>query len=169
MLKPKDMAHWPAAKLSAAALYALLAVAAVVFCAFFFIGFDKPFDEDPNFIEPRFTTVLIGFVWLVLAIAVVAAGVSVVRSMRVRDKSHNVSNGIPVARIALATGGGLIVCLLLTFLLGSAETMLVNGIRYTDRMWLKVADMFIYTAIILLLVAIIAVVCSNVRNARSRR
>ena len=47
--------------------------------------------------------------------------------------------------------------------------MLINGQRYADSMWLKVADMFINTAIILLLIAIVAVVCSNVRNARSRR
>ena len=165
----KQIARWPAARLSAAVLYALLVVAAVVFVAFYLVGFNRPFDEDPNFNEPLLTTVVIVVMWLMLVAALVAAVLSVVRSLKVRDKQQSTLNGIPVRRLALLSGGGLLLCLLLTFLTGSSAPMLINGQRYADSMWLKVADMFINTAIILLLIAIVAVVCSNVRNARSRR
>lgn len=165
----KNIIRWPAARLSAAVLYVLLGVAAVVFVLYYLVGFSRLSAEDPNFTEPRLTLLLLVFLWVMLGLALVMAVVSVVRSLRVRDKQQSHQNGIPVARIAVGTGCGLAVCLLLTFVLGSSRPMLINGLRYADAAWLKTADMFINTAIVLLLVAVIAVVCSNVRNARFRR
>jgi hypothetical protein len=47
--------------------------------------------------------------------------------------------------------------MLLTFLVGSSSPMLINGEWFRDTLWLKLTDMFIWTAIILLVLAAIGV------------
>ena len=104
----KDITRWPAARLSAAVLYVLLGVAAVVFVLFYLVGFSRLSAEDPNFTEPRLTSLLLVFLWVMMGLALVMAVVSVVRSLRVRDKQQSRQNGIPFARIAVGTGCGLV-------------------------------------------------------------
>ena len=97
-------------------------------------------------------------VYVVLLIALVFMAGSALRSFRLRDKSQNVVNNIPVTKIGYATLALLIVCLALTFLLGSSQPLALNGERYTSTFWLKAADMFIYTSLILILIAAGAVI-----------
>ena len=47
--------------------------------------------------------------------------------------------------------------MLITFLLGSAEPVTVNGVEFADTFWLKATDMFINTSLVLLLVAVCGV------------
>jgi hypothetical protein len=82
---------------------------------------------------------------------------SVIRSLRLRDKSQSIVNNIPVTKIAYGCAALLVVCLLLTFLVGSSDPMTVNGQSYTNKFWLKATDMFIFTSLILAIVAAIAV------------
>jgi hypothetical protein len=156
-------------QLSAIVLYTLVGLAAVVFGAFYLIGFDMPYLDDPNFNEPLLTGLLLGFLALLVVGATATAIASVVITARRRAGEGVLVNGIPARRIALSTGGGLVACLLLTFVAASSSPIAVNGTVFSDRFWLRVADMFILTSIILLLVAVIIVVCSNARNIWSRR
>ena len=94
---------------------------------------------------------------------------AVVRQWRLHDHASDTVNGIPSSKITLGVSAFLVVCLLLTFLFGSSAPMLVNGEQFGSSFLLKAADMLINTSLILLVVAVILVVCSNVRNARSRR
>lgn len=111
---------------------------------------------------------------LILMYVVVAAALgtltwAMVRRWQLHDRSTDVVNGIPLRKLVIGVVVLLIALLLITFVLGSSAPILVNGKPYADVFWLKAADMFIRTSGFLLLVAIIAVICSNVRNARSRR
>ena len=63
----------------------------------------------------------------------------------------------PAGRISYGTVALLLICMVLTFALGSSEPLKVNGADYTDTFWLKATDMFINTAIVLVLVALAAV------------
>ena len=83
--------------------------------------------------------------------------------------SSNTTDGIPARKISMAVAGGLVVCLLVTFLAASSTPLSVNGKSFDSVFWLKTADMLINTSLILLIVAVIIVVCSNVRSAKSRR
>ena len=46
--------------------YILIALAVLVFGLFFLVGYDMPFEENPDFTAPLFTDVLIGLMWLFL-------------------------------------------------------------------------------------------------------
>lgn len=142
-----------AERLSTRVLYALVALAAVVFVVFFAVGYDRPWPEDPSFNEPLLTDAVLWFIYILVICACAAALCSLVRAFRLRDKADNVINNLPAAKIKCCTFGLLIVLLVLTFLLGSAEPVLVNGKMFTDSTWLKLTDMFLNTSLVLLVVA----------------
>ena len=95
-------------------------------------------------------------------LSVSVAVCAVVRGYRRRSR-ESVVNGIPVARIAWGTLALLVASLVLTFLIGSSSPVTVNGKTFADVFWLKATDMFIYTILLLLVVAAGAVGYSAMR------
>lgn len=93
-------------------------------------------------------------IYLVILVTTVITIWSAVRSLKKRDRSQNIVNNIPVTKIAYGVTALLVVCLLLTFLLGSSKPIQLGEKLYTDSFWLKISDMFIYTAGILIVVAV---------------
>lgn len=156
-LSGKNLRNKPADRLAGMVLVAVIAVTAVLFAAFYLVGFDTPFADDANFNAPVLTDVLLVFIYILLAMAIAVAVVAVARGLRIRDKAEGVVNGVPASRIARGSAILLGATLAVTFALGSAEPMGINGGRYTDVFWLKATDMFINTSGVLLLVAVLAV------------
>ena len=105
-----------------------------------------------------------GLFWLLyvmLVLTVVVAVVTVVRAWMHRDKSSDVQNRIPVARIRYVAIGVVVVCLLLTYLFGSSSPLNINGVQYTNAFWLKLSDMFLYTVTFLIVVAAAILLVNN--------
>ena len=75
-----------------------------------------------------------------------------------------VINGVPQTRIAWTTAFCFVVCLAVTWLLGSSEPLTINGTLFTSKFWLKAVDMFIYTSIILIIGCLAGVIVSRFRN-----
>lgn len=155
-----------AERISQRILYGIVAVAVVVFGLFYLVGFDRPYMDDPNFNSPLFTNAVLFLMYGMVLAAVVILGCAIYHTLKTRGRGERVDNGIPVKKIAYIVAIGTMVALLLTFLLGSSAPMTVNGKEYTDALWLKVADMFIFTGIGMILVAIVAVVYGATRYKR---
>jgi len=130
--------------------YILIALAVLVFGLFFLVGYDMPFEENPDFNAPLFTDVLIGLMWLFLVGGIGLAIYSMWKDYR-GSRSEAVVNGVPVRRIFRITWIGLLALLVLTFALGSSAPMLINGENYADWLWLKLSDMFVITSLLMLL------------------
>lgn len=163
-----------AERLSTRVLYALVAVAVAVFALFFAIGYDRPYSEDSSFNEPLLTNAVLWFIYILVICACVVAVCSLVWAFRLRGKADGVVNNLPAAKIKYCTFGLLIALLALTFLLGSAEPVLVNGFQFTDALWLKLTDMFLNTSLALLAVAAAGVVfglsgCSRKLEPRGKK
>ena len=145
--------------------YILIALAVLVFGLFFLVGYDMPFEENPDFNAPLFTDVLIGLMWLFLV-----GGIGVAIYSRWKDyrgsRSEAVVNGVPVRRIFRITWIGLLALLVLTFALGSSAPMLINGENYADWLWLKLSDMFVITSLLMLLAGMGAVIFGATRYIR---
>ena len=156
-MKFKNVRQWSTEKISQRVFYCLLGLAALVFALFFLVGYDMPFEENPDFNAPLFTDVLIVLMWLFLIGGVGLAVYSMIRDYR-GAKSEAVVNGVPVRRIFRITWLGTLAILVLSFLLASSEPMLINGENYADWIWLKLSDMFVITSL-LMLVAGIGTVC----------
>lgn len=145
-------------KISGRVLAVLIALSAVLFAAFFLVGYDMPFAEDANFTAPLLTDVILVYSYLLIAATIVVLAISVVRSIRRRGGSDVVVNGVPAARISYLTLALFVVTMVVTFSLGSTEPVKVNGATFSDSLWLRVADMFLVTSGILIAVAIVAII-----------
>ena len=145
--------------------YILIALAVLVFGLFFLVGYDMPFEENPDFTAPLFTDVLIGLMWLFLVGGIGLAIYSMWKDYR-GSRSEAVVNGVPVRRIFRITWIGLLALLVLTFALGSSAPMLINGENYADWRWLKLSDMFVITSLLMLLAGMGAVIFGATRYIR---
>ena len=145
--------------------YILIALAVLVFGLFFLVGYDMPFEENPDFNAPLFTDVLIGLMWLFLVGGIGLAIYSMWKDYR-GSRSEAVVNGVPVRRIFRITWIGLFALLVLTFALGSSAPMLINGENYADWLWLKLSDMFVITSLLMLLAGMGAVIFGATRYIR---
>ena len=145
--------------------YILIALAVLVFGLFFLVGYDMPFEENPDFNAPLFTDVLIGLMWLFLVGGIGLAIYSMWKDYR-GSRSEAMVNGVPVRRIFRITWIGLLALLVLTFALGSSAPMLINGENYADWLWLKLSDMFVITSLLMLLAGMGAVIFGATRYIR---
>ena len=146
----------------------MIGLAVLVFGLFYLIGYDLPFDENPDFNAPLFTDVLIFLMWLFLIGGIGLAVYSMVKDYR-SSKSEAVVNGVPVRRIFRITWLTLLAVLILTFLLGGSAPMLINGENYADWLWLKLSDMFVITSLLMLLAGIGAVCFGATRYIRKKQ
>ena len=169
-LKARNWRDMPADRIAGRVLIALVAATAVLFIAFFLIGFDTPFADDSNFNAPILTDALLIFVYLLTAAAVAVTAVAMVRSLRLKNKTDKVVNGIPAAKIARGSALLLAATLAVTFAFGSSSPLTINGVAYADTFWLKATDMFIYTSAVLLAVAVAAMSYGlSGRNRKTKR
>jgi hypothetical protein len=116
------------------------------------------------FVSPLVADVMLWLMYIAMAVAIIVTIVSMVRTVRLRTKDEEVVNGVPRTRMAWIVIVAFLLCLVLTFLLGSSEPVRTNGELFTDTFWLKAADMFIYTSLILILGCFAGVVLSRFRN-----
>lgn len=171
--EPNSLRQPKAAKISSRVLVTLIAVVAVVFGAFRVIGYEMPYDEDPNFNAPLLTDVLLWFVYVLTVVALATVLLSVVHGVRSKSDDSGVTNGVPAARIFYFSLALPVLTLIVTFALGSTEPLLINGKPYSTESWLRVTDMFINTSLVLIVVAILAVAYGllglNLRHGRRVR
>ena len=116
------------------------------------------------FVSPLVADVMLWLMYIAMAVAVIVTIVSMARTVRLRTKDEEVVNGVPRTRMAWIVIVAFLLCLVLTFLLGSSEPVKTNGELFTDTFWLKAADMFIYTSLILIIGCFVGVVLSRFRS-----
>ena len=117
-----------------------------------------------NVVGGFWAEVMLWLMYIAVAAALVVTGLSVWKTVRMRTKDDEVINGVPQTRIAWTTAGAFVVCLLVTYLLGSSEPLMTNGTVFASKFWLKMTDMFIYTSVILILGCFAGVIVSRFRS-----
>lgn len=165
-MKIKGLAKMDEEGISQRVLYVIVALSAIVFLAFYLIGFDAPFAADSSFNAPLLTDVLLGFMWFLFAVTLIVSVVAVVRGVRRANQNEGVTNGIPARKITYITYGATALILLLTFVFGSTQAMVVNGQNFADTFWLRMSDMFVNSSLLLLVLAAGVVIFGATRYYR---
>ncbi len=165
-MKIKGLAKMDEERISQRVLYVIVALSAIVFLAFYLIGFDAPFTADSSFNAPLLTDVLLGFMWFLFAVTLIVSVVAVVRGVRRANQDEGVTNGIPARKITYITYGATALILLLTFVFGSTQAMVVNGQNFADTFWLRMSDMFVNSSLLLLVLAAGVVIFGATRYYR---
>lgn len=101
--------------------------------------------------------VMLWLIYAAMAGVVVATMVSVVRSLRNHTDSIAESNRVPRRAIAYGVAVATLLLLVVACLTGSSAPMIVNGVSFTDRFWLKTSDGIITVSLILTVVAVCCV------------
>lgn len=146
--------------------YIIIAFFTLLFLLFRFVGFDIPYEDNPDYNAPLLTSLLITSMLVLVAGTLALSVWSFVRKARMNKGDNRIVNNIPVHRITL----GVIICtaalLFITFLCSSTDTLTVNGSRFADSFWLRMSGMFIGTSIIMICAAVVALVYGITRNRR---
>ncbi len=146
-------------KLSKYLLWVLMGISAVVVALFFIVGFDTPYEEDPNQNAPVFTDALL--IWTI--ILTVASGICMLASFIYYviengfNKSYIYTWGLPVITIALGVGLGIA---------NKDEHMLINGQDWNNPTDIIITDASMVSIAILTLCALVAIIFSVVMNAK---
>ena len=109
----------------------LVAISAVVFIAFWSVGYDMPYEEDADFNAPLRTDMLLGYIYLLTAVAIGVTVYSIVHGIKTRGRQSLNENGVPAGRITIKD--------------------------FCEAIWLRLSDMFIISSGIMILIAIAAV------------
>lgn len=139
---------------------------ALVFALFWLVGYDTPYIENSNFTAPMFTDVLMVFTALILAVALALTAWAVARSLKLAGRGGRIVNNIPAKKIAYSTVAAIVAMLVLTFAFGSSDMLIINGQEYTDTLWLKAADMFVSSALLLVAIGVMIIIVATVANSR---
>ncbi len=165
-MKRPDLKHISTERLSQSILYALTALIVIVFALFYLVGYKHPFDDDPDFNAPLLTGTLIIFQAVLVIIAIAVTVAAILRDIRRSNREDRTVNGIPATRIAATITVATLLIVAVTFATGSTRPMTINGNTYTDTFWLKTADMFVFTSLILIIAAVGAVIFGATRYLR---
>ena len=102
--------------------------------------------------------VMLWLMYAAVAIALVLVVISTVRSWSFRYESISASNRVPRKKIAWEVVRCSAILVMMTCLTGSSEPLIINGISYTNRFWLKVTDGLISSSLVLMFIAVCFVV-----------
>ena len=117
-----------------------------------------------SFISPAIADIMLWLMYITLAVAMGVTAYSVWHGLCNRRKGSDVVNGVPAGRIGWLVAVGFVLIMLITFVFGSTKPILTNGTLMTDSFWLRVADMFIYTSIILIIGCFVSAIVSRFRS-----
>ena len=104
-------------------------------------------------------------IWAARSGSLAAVVWAVVVAVRRRGRKPRTENGINVTKLSVAVSAVTIVLSVLSFAFGSAKPIIINASRYDTAFWLKAADMFVVSSLVLLLLAVVLIVAGYVRQA----
>lgn len=147
-------------KISNTVLAATIGVSAVIFVLFLCIGYDEPFEANPDYNAPVLTDLFLGLMYA-LVLAVTGCCIwSVIHSMQQGNKGGN-DNRVPAGKVSLITWGLLIASIVIGLVLGLGESdfRAADG-TITEASWVTVVDLFMWSMYILSAALVILVVVS---------
>lgn len=151
-----------------AILYALIGTAIGIYLGFLLFGYDTPYEADPNFNAPMLTDYFLGFVLMLIIGSIGVVVWSVVSTQKGQRKSVVTENSIRAARLVYGVAAFTAVVMLLTFAVGSSDTIIINGKPFADSMPLRLADMFVASAMVMIVVAFGAIGFGYMNRRRQR-
>ncbi len=146
-------------KVSKYILWVLMGISAVVIALFFLIGFDTPYEEDPNQYAPQCTDVLLIWTIILTVIGAISMLASFIYYVVVNgfNKSYIYTWGLPVITIALGVGLGIA---------NKDEHLLINGQDWNVPSDIILTDASMVSIGLLTVCAVAAIIFSVIMNSK---
>lgn len=154
-------------KISSWLLKGLMAVIIIVFVLFFLVGYDTPYEENPNMVSPKLLDVV-----LVLCIAlVIAAVIATVWSavLKVTQGSSKEREKGLIGRTGLISGVAFIGSIVIGLIVGIVQKdqhLLINGKDWHEPVESIITDTSLVSIVILLVITLAALIYSMVTKVK---
>lgn len=168
-IKHKTAKRQTAKHISAVVLYAAVSFICTVFGAFFLFGSDVSSGYMLSPAAMILADIVIFTIYLFTAATAATAAWSMAKSMKNGTGVISKENLIPAARIKKITAVFVVSCLAITFIAASDKPVNINGTAFTDTLWLKITDMFIFSVTALLAAAAGCLFYGMSGNIRKRK
>lgn len=152
-------------KVSHLFLSLLTGLIALIFLLYYLVGYNAPAPWDEKYNSPLLTDLVIVLMFLLLVGALAAVICSKLHSLRM-NHTPAVVNGVHGKMVTWCVVGGVVAMLALTGLALPAERLYVNGEAFDDSFWLHVANMFVVSSTLLIIIGICAIVFGIIKNKR---
>lgn len=159
----RNKEQWNVERISHWILVGEVSLIAIIFALFYLVGFNMPSIEEPDFNAPLLTDVLIVFMELMLAAAILTVCCVLIRKYKGHTKAA-IKNGIRTSSITFSVMVLLVLLFVGTYCLGSSEEMIINGKVYDNGLLLRVSDMFVDTSILLIVITTATALWGTVRK-----
>lgn len=106
---------------------------------------------------------IIILMYIAIAAAILATVWAVVRTARVVGRTSGMVHGVPVRKINIAVMATIALTLLLSFAFADTQPMHIGSSVFNDAFWLRMANMFVFTATIAIVIATAATIYNFLR------
>jgi hypothetical protein len=156
-------------KFSKITLWALIGVSILVMALFLLVGYDTPYEENPKFVDPQLTDLLIIWTYALIALTAIATiGAVIYGFVSGGNKSKNEDVGM-ASKAGLIAWGTLVASVVMGISVGIANTsevLLINGKDWNEPSDIILTDMSMIAILVLTIVTVIATVFSMVTNKK---
>ena len=156
-------------KISKITLWVLIGISLVVMALFLLIGYDTPYEENPNFNAPELTDLLICWTYILIAATTIATiGAVIYGFVNGSNKSKHEEKGL-AGKAGLIAWGTLVASVVVGIIVGIAgkdEVLLINGKDWNDPTDIILTDMSMIAILVLTVVTVIATVFSMATNKK---
>ena len=156
-------------KISKIVLWVLIGISLVVMALFLLIGYDTPYEENPNFNDPKLTDLLLVWTYILIAATAVATIAAVIYGfVNGSNKSKHEEKGM-AGKAGVIAWGTFVVSIIIGLIVGIAnknEVLLINGKDWNDPTDIVLTDTSMVSILILTIVTVAATVFSMVTNKK---
>lgn len=156
-------------KISKMVLWALIGLSIIVLALFILIGYDTPYEENPKFVNPQLTDVLLCWTYFLIAATAVAAIAAVIYGFINGSGKSKVEETGALSKTGIIAWGTCLASLVIGVVVGFAsknETLLINGKDWNNPTDIIMTDTSMVSIVILTVVTVIATVFSMVTNKK---
>lgn len=153
-------------KISKYTLWAGMGISIVILILFYLIGFDREFEENPEFNDPQLTDVLLVWTYFLTAVACVVAVWSVIHGLTTKGTGTSKDTGLAAHTSAIAWG----ICFVSVVLgaiigfMNKGESLLINGKVENIPSDIIITDTCMVSILILTIVTVVVTAWSMITN-----
>ena len=155
-------------KISKYTLWAGMGISIVILILFYFIGFDRPFEENPEFTDPQLTDFLLVWTYFLVAVAIIVTVWSLIHGFTTKGTGTSKDTGL-AAHTGKIAWGLCFVSLILGAIYGFAckdENMLINGKSWNVPSDIIITDTCMISIVILTVATVIATAWSMISSRK---
>lgn len=159
-------------KITKYTLWALMAGCVVVMVLFAAVGYDTPYEENPDFADPMFTDLLLGWTSFLVIAAIGVTVWGVFHGLLTKGTGTQKETGLVAHTNALAWGicAASVVLGIIVGMINKGEVMLINGKDFNvggeDAGDIIATDLCIVSIAILVVVTLVATIWSMIPSKK---